>query len=91
MHPLADIEHEHGYVTLMEERNAGGLPRGARAQEYATSVGPAPCETCHLAARCGAKLLACTAFYNYAERNQWSAFDRNGATRALYRSVMASS
>ena len=92
MHPLSCIEHFNGPPqTWAEMRNVGCERTGAQAQQHALSVGEPPCTGCPLAARCGEKMLACEAFYQYAERNRFDEDKRVGPTRALYRSVMASS
>lgn len=92
MHPLSCIEHFNGPPqTWAEMRNAGGIRGGAEAQRDALSVGPPPCDGCPLKARCDQKQLACEAFYQYAERNRFDADKRVSPTRALYRSIMASS
>jgi hypothetical protein len=91
MHPLAQIEFRDGSLTNDERDNRGGIIGGAQAQRDALSVGPPPCDGCPLRARCGARLLACDAFYQYAEANRFDPALRAGPTRAMYRSVMASS
>jgi hypothetical protein len=91
MHPLAQIEFRDGSLTNDELSNRGGFTGGPQAQRDALSVGPPPCDGCPLRDRCSDKLLACTAFYQYAESNRFEPALRVGPTRAMYRSVMASS
>ncbi len=87
MHALAAYAEMHG--------EDDGLCRDVnnlkQAQRDMTSVGPSPCDTCQLRQRCGEKLLACHAFYQYTEINHWEARHRTGPTRALYRAIQVSS
>lgn len=90
MHPLAEIEHENGIVTYDDRNNVGRGTHSARVLQFSNVVGDPPCDGCPLRKRCGERLLACGQFYQYAEKGS---FDRDWVkqpTRALYRSIMAS-
>src|SRR5690348_12832134 len=48
-------------------------------------VGPPPCDNCALAKRCGAELVACTAFADYVNSNRWRAGPRSPSREGFER------
>jgi hypothetical protein len=48
---------------------------------------PAPCDKCAGAVRCGAELLACTAFARFDAGRPWADLSRSDANRGIYDAV----
>jgi hypothetical protein len=91
LHPHTD-DHADDTTELVgvESRAMSAVPSRSALAELFAEIGPAPCDGCWHAARCGAKHLACEAFRLYmggAREVRWSIVKRT-PTREHYEALM---